>query len=132
MFKYHFYKHSLPLSITKLILPDAPTFNYNLDSDIVKEWLAHHSTGITRNTLSFKGPLFFLKHLPSIESRYTTNTSSYKMSVNNFKNCVKSFVFSIQSQGNKEEWEGQNTPLYNVPGIPRVNRKNILPKFYAE
>ena len=45
MFKYHFYKHSLPLLITKLILPDAPTFNYNLDSDIVKEWLAHHYIG---------------------------------------------------------------------------------------
>ena len=54
------------------------------------------------------------------------------MSVKNFKNWVKSFVFSIQSQGNEEEWEGQNTPLYNAPGIPRVNRKNILPKFYAE
>ena len=31
MFKYHVYKHFLPL-----ILPDSPTYNYNLDSASLK------------------------------------------------------------------------------------------------
>ena len=77
-------------------------------SKILENWLARHSTSIARNT--FKGPLFFFKHLPSIECRYTTKTSACKMS-KNFKSCVKYFVLVPKPQGNEGEWEGLNTPL---------------------
>ena len=42
-----------------------------------------------------------------------------------FKNRAKSLVYNIQCSGSAVEWEGQNTPLYYVPGLPRDHRENI-------
>ena len=52
--------------------------------------------------------------------------------VNLFKRHSKSFVFDLQTSGSQNEWEETNTPLYNVPGIPRTSRDNIPKISYAE
>ena len=130
MFKYNYFKHLLPLSVAEIILPNTPRPNINIDC--CKDWLTSHKTGVARNAVSFKGPLFFLKYLPCIESTYTQNIKSYKISVNTFKSYAKSFVFHLQSQGKEDEWEGQNIPLHYVPGLPRGSRINIPPLNYCE
>ena len=130
MFKYNYFKHFLPLSVAEIILPTAP--NPNIDNDGCKDWLASHQTGVSRNAVSFKGPLFFLKYLQQIESTYNQNTKSHYISVNTFKMYTKSFVFDLQSQGKEDEWEGHNIPLHYVPGLPRGSRMNIPPKKYSE
>ena len=116
MFKYNYFKHFLPLSVADIILPNAPRPNINIDC--CKDWLTSHKTGVARNAVSFKGPLFFLKYLPCIESTYTQNIKSYKISVNTFKSYAKAFVFDLQSQGKEDEWEpmgGTNIPLHYIP-----------------
>ena len=130
MFKYNYFKHFLPLSVAEIILPNAPRPNINIDC--CKDWLTSHKTEVARNAVSFKGPLFFLKYLPCIESTYTQNTKSYNTSVNTFKSYAKSFVFDLQSQGNEDEWEGINIPLHYVPGLPRGSRTNIPSINYCE
>ena len=51
---------------------------------------------------------------------------------NIFKKHTKSFVFKIQNSGDPNEWEGANTPLHNVPGLPRAKRENIPKASYIE
>ena len=129
-FKFNNCKKFLPLSVREIILPNAPRPNINIDH--CKDWLTCHKTDVSRNALSFKGPLFFLKYLPCIESNYTQNIKPHNISVNTFKNYAKSFVFDLQSQGKEDEWEGHNIPLHYVPGLPRGSRVNIKPKNYCE
>ena len=88
--------------------------------------MANNSTGKCRHTLSFKGPLFYLKYMPEIFEQFQkTYEKSKIVPLKQFKKYAKSFALDIQSCGRSEEWEGLNTPLYYVPGLPREHRKNI-------
>ena len=95
------------------------------DAENYKEWLAvaSYSTQKLRNALSFKGPLFYMKYFPEIMSQ-GSDINVY-MSINSFNIQAKSFVLNIQTEGRPMVWEGQNTPLYYVPGLPRSSRENI-------
>ena len=82
--------------------------------------------GKFRNNLSFKGPLFYLKYMPEIFEQFQkTYENSKIVPLKQFKKYATSFALDIQSCGRSEEWEGLNTPLYYVPGLPREHRKNI-------
>ena len=122
MFKYHYWKQYLPPTVAGIIAPGAPTPGCNPQNS--KKWINNHSVGILHNVLSFKGPLFYLKYMPEILATY--NNKFEERSVNmSFKKRAKPFLYNIQRSGSTMEWEGQNTPLYYVPGLPRQNRENI-------
>ena len=94
-------------------------------------WMARHTKDKSRNIISFKGPLFYSKYMPEIleknDIKYPCNAP-----VNLFKKHTKSFIFEAQTSDNPDEWEGRNTPLYNVPGLPRASRENIPKVSYIE
>ena len=90
-----------------------------------------HNKGKLRNVISFKGPLFYFNYVP----QFLESTSFKHPCVathNLFKKHTKAFVLNIQCNGSPSEWEGSNTPLYNVPGLPRVERENIPKVSYVE
>ena len=64
--------------------------------------------------------------MPKVLSTYKTETGNGML----FKNRAKSFVYNIQCSGSAVEWEGQNTPLYYVPGLPRDHLENIATVTY--
>ena len=45
--------------------------------------------------------------------------------INLFKKQAKSFVYKLQTEGRLDVREGKNTPLYYVPGLPRIYRKTL-------
>ena len=124
MHKYQYFRKCLPPLVSKIISINAPKYdNSNVDSEA---WMANHSSGKCRHALSFKGPLFYLNYMPQIFEQFqNTYKNSKIIPLKLFKKYAKSFSLNIQSCGNSEEWEGQNTPLYYVPGLPREHRKNI-------
>ena len=122
MHKLHNFKHCVPSLVASIVSTNAP--KPCLETENCTDWLASHSTQKLRNALSFKGLLFYLKYMPEIVSQ-NTETKSNNTTLNTFKAQAKSFVFKIQTEGRMEEWEGKNTPLYYVPGLPRSRRKNI-------
>ena len=90
-----------------------------------------HNTGKLRNAISFKGPLFYFDYVPQFWEK--TGLKHPCMATHKiFKKHAKSFVLSIQNTGSPSEWEGANTPLYNVPGLPRAKRANIPKVSYIE
>ena len=121
MHKFHNSRLLIPNLVANIISMNAPK-DIN-DAENCNEWLASHSTQKLRNALSFKGPLFYMKYLPKIMSQ--DSDRNVYMSVKSFKTKAKSFALKIQSEGRALEWEGQNTPLYHVPGLPRSSRENI-------
>ena len=121
MQKLHNFKYRVPSLVASIVSKNAP--KPGLEENCT-DWLASHSTQKLRNALSFKGPLFYLKYMPEIMSQ-NTETKSNNTTLNTFKAQAKSFVFQIQTEGRMEEWEGKNTPLYYVPGLPRNRRENI-------
>ena len=124
MNKLYNFKHCIPSSVASIISPSAPKpgeINENNAS-----WLHTHSTLQQRNTLSFKGPLFFAKY----KSEILAHCESINLPINSFKTQVKSFVYKLQTEGRPDVWEGKNTPLYYVPGLPRICRKNATQVSY--
>ena len=124
MHKYRYFSKTLPPLVSDIISSDAPKYDHsNLDSEA---WMANYLTGKFRHAISFKGPLFYLNYMPKIMERFHNyHENSINMPLKIFKKYAKSFALNIQSCGSLEEWEGQNTPLYYVPGLPREHRKNI-------
>ena len=59
--------------------------------------------------------------------KYLCNTSG-----NLFKNHAKCLIFEVQICDSQDEWEGTNTPLYNVPGLPRASQENLPKISYVE
>ena len=129
MHKYQYFRKILPPLVSNVISPDAPKYDHsNLDSEA---WMANHFTGKFRHVVSFKGPLFYLNYMPKILEQFQKfHKNSINMPLKIFKRYVKSFALAIQSCGSLEEWEGRNTPLYYVPGLPREHRKNIPKVLY--
>ena len=129
MHKYRYFSKTLPPLVSDIISSDAPKYDHsNLDSEA---WMANHLTGRFRHAISFKGPLFYLNYMPKIMERFhNCHENSINMPLKIFKKYAKSFALNIQSCGSLEEWEGQNTPLYYVPGLPREHRKNIPKVIY--
>ena len=124
MHKHRYFGKCLPPSVSEVISSNAPVYDHiNVGSEA---WMANYSTGKCRHALSFKGPLFYLKYMPEIFQKFqNTYENSKIMPLQQFKKYAKSFALDIQSCGTSEEWEGLNTPLYYVPGLPREHRKNI-------
>lgn len=118
MYKFHHFRHYLPPSIADLISPSAPVPGLNYEN--CTDWLTSYPQGKTRHTISYKGPLFYTKLMPEIREQWIDNPVF--VSVNGFKNSTKFFLQKIQSLGDSEQWEGQNTPLYYVPGLRGSNR----------
>ena len=129
MHKQNELKNLLPLPVLNIISPEAPKYN-NLNVNVLK-WMDNHATGKLRNTISFKGPLFYSNYVTQF-LKATGLKHPCIASINFFKKHTKSFVFNIQSIGSPSEWEGTNTPLYNVPGLPRASRKNIPTVSYKQ
>ena len=132
MHKYHNFRIHVPHFVSDIILKNAPRYSLTND-DNAKEWSSSHSSGKSRNALSFKGPLFYLRFFPEILELYKNNHNNniFPMPLKAFKKYANSFLINIQSSGNPEEWEAQNMPLNHVTGIPRRHRANIPEVFYG-
>ena len=125
MFKHTECNHYLPPSVSSIVLPAAPNPNRNFDCI---EWLSKHHSDKIRNALSFKGPLFYTTY----KSKITETCTLEYPSLFTFKRHAKALVFSQQCEGSVEEWEGRNTPLYYVPGLPRITRDHVFEESYQE
>ena len=117
----HDFKNLIPTPVNDIISPEAPKYNHG-NANII-EWMNRHNTGKLRNAISFKGPLFYFSYVTQHQCLATLNV---------FKKYTKSYVLSIQNSGSPIEWEGTNTPPYNVPGMPRSERENIPKISYKE
>ena len=118
MYKYYNLKHCMPTSVASIISPIAPNHTTSQEND--KEWFTNYPAGKHRNMISFKGPLFYKKYIADLENEHINNGSANKrpdISINSFKSHIKAHLLKIQSGGQPDEWEGQNMPLYHVPGI---------------
>ena len=131
MYKYHNLRQCIPQSVANIISPLAPYLDTSQYND--KKWLASHNTGKYRNSLCFKGPLFYNKYIADIQANYQNkNTLNIPiLSPKCFKNYAKSFMLKIQGKGDSEIWEGHNTPLYNVPGLARNSRNTVQEVSYT-
>ena len=68
MHKYRYFRKSLPPLVSEVISSNAPIYDHiNVGSEA---WMANNSTGKCRHTLSFKGPLFYLKYMPEIFEQF--------------------------------------------------------------
>ena len=129
MHKHNEFKNLIPPPVFDIISHEAPMYNH-INANII-EWMNRYNTAKLRNSISFKGPLFYLNYVPLFLEK-TRVKHPCLVSHNAFKKHIKSLVLSIQSSGNPIEWEGTNTPLYYVPGMPRAVRKNIPTASYIE
>ena len=129
MHKHNEFKNLIPPPVFGIISPEAPKHNH-VNENVVA-WMNRHNTGKLRNAISFKGPLFYFDYVPQFLEK-TDLKHPCMVTHKIFKKHAKSFVLSIQSTGSPSEWEGANTPLYNVPGLPRAERANIPKVSYIE
>lgn len=131
MFKYYNYNQYLPSSVSNIISPAAPKPDIIINNDHI-DWLSDHTTGRLRNAISFKGPLFSTHYMNEIIQSCADSVTSLIPSLNAFKRRTKIFLFEQQTQGIEDEWEGKNTPLFYVPGLPRGSRNNTGNVTYTE
>ena len=129
MHKHNEFKNLIPSPVYNIISPEAPKYNH-VNANII-EWMNSHKIGKFRNVISFKGPLFYFKYVPQFLEKTGLKHPCLATNIL-FKKHTKSFLFDIQSSGSPSEWEGTNTPLYNVPGLPRKERENITTVSYIE
>ena len=59
-----------------------------------------------------------------------TTKEIIKLPINLFKMQAKSCVQKFQMEGCCNEWEGKNNPLFYVPDLPRICRKNATEVSY--
>ena len=64
MHKYNEFRNLVPLSVSRIISPDALKNGRVNEKNIA--WMARHTTDKSRNTISFKGSLFYSKYMPEI------------------------------------------------------------------
>ena len=128
MFKYYNYNQYLPSSVSNIISPAAPKPDIIINNDHI-DWLSDHKTG----RLPKQYPLLSTDYMNEIihYSCADSGTSTIP-SLNTFKRCTKIFLFEQQTQGIEDEWEGVNTPVYYVPGLPRDSRNNTGNVTYTE
>ena len=74
MYKYHNLRQCIPQLVANIISPLAPYSDTTQCND--KKWFANHATGKQRNSLCFKGPLFYNKYIADIQASYHNNTSN--------------------------------------------------------
>ena len=129
MHKHDEFKNLIPLPVFDIISPEAPKYNH-VNANII-EWMNTHNKGKLRNAISFKGPLFYVDYVPQFLEKITLKHPCLAAH-NIFKKHTKAFCLTVQSTGSPNEWEGANTPLYNVPGLPREERENIPKVSYVE
>ena len=81
---------------------------------------------------SFKGALFYIHFKSTIFDSQSSVGKTDSPTLSMIKKRVKGLLFNVQCQGDENEWEGANTPPYNVPGLPRQKREITYHVNYAE
>ena len=104
MHKYYEFRNFTPLSVSRLISPDALKNGHVNEKTVA--WMAKYTTDKLRNAISFKGPLFYSKYMPEILDKIGI-THPCNVPVNIFKKHAKSFILECQSCDNIHEWGGQ-------------------------
>ena len=68
--------------------------------------------------------------MPEILAHSETTIEIINLPINLLKKQAKLFVLGLQAEGRSEGWEGKNTPLYYVPGLPRIRSTNTTEVSY--
>ena len=106
----------LPISILKLISPDAPTNTSTFETS--RNWLENFGTHIYRNSVFYKGPLLSIR-----DEFKELSTSIHKGFISAFKRRVKRTLFEIQSKGDEIEWVPENFSINYIPGLRKSTRE---------
>ena len=115
MDKVRFCPWLLPPSVCELIAENAPVLGATYES--CSEWLVRYGSPGYRGSLFFKGPLV------ASDARYCENlTRADTASPSAYKNSIKRILLQLQSQGEPDEWEACNFPLYSITGLRRSAR----------
>ena len=120
MYKYYNSKHHIPPSVASIISLNAPKHKSSQEND--NEWFKSYPIGKYRNVISFK-------YITDLENEHKNNGGKSirpDISINCFKTHTKTHMLKIQSEGQADDWEGQNMPLYQVPGIRHMYKTNGL------
>ena len=129
-----FFIESGILTVQSIILTNILTFMYRFYNKIQPniEWFNKHSMGKYRNTICFKGPLFYEKYIAEIQAKYQNiGTTIPIVSQKYFKTHTKALMLEVQGRGGSDEWEGQNMALYNVPGLVKSKRNTTKEVTYT-
>ena len=118
MSKIRNFPQCLPESIMNLISNDAPIPGSNHET--CHDWLSQFTTNLTRNSIMFKGPLFYSDLIHKL-----AHTDTFR-SLEICKNHIKKYLNLTQCSGDITEWSTTNMVLYNVPGLRKSDRKEPI------
>ena len=100
----------LPSSILETIPENSP--NFESTHETCENWLSTYNNIYYRNSVFFKGPLLM------VGSEIPNNMSPASLAnIASFKNNLKQSLLSIQNSGDTCEWQNNNFPLNNIPGL---------------
>ena len=114
--KAHNFPKILPVSISNLISPNAPTHKSTFESS--SDWLEKFGTPIYQHSIFYKGVLLYLR-----EEFNELPTSINKGYLKCYKNRVKCKLLEIQSKGDDNEWVPENFSINYIPGLRKSERK---------
>ena len=100
----------LPVSISSLISPNAPTHKSTFESS--SDWLENFGTPIYQHSIFYKGVLLYLR-----EEFNELPTSINKGYLKCYKNRVKCKLLEIQSKGDDNEWVPENFSINYISGL---------------
>ena len=108
MHKVNHFSQSLPSSLTETIKDNAPI--YGSTHETCDEWYNEFNNSYHRKSFFFKGPLLATNNLNIVPS-------NFPVPINTYKSRLKTKLLDIQNQGDTEEWQQDNFPLYCIPGL---------------
>ena len=110
MQKVYNYRSLLPRSIIETISDNSPYFEITHES--CEYWLSTYNNIYYRKSVFCKGPLLI------VGSEINKNLSPASLAnIASYKNNIKRSLLSIQTSGDTCEWQNNNFPLYNIPGL---------------
>ena len=120
MHRIHFYKSSLPPSVSALIPTSAPCPSDNRDHTLHKEWLDTYNTVVFRDSIFFKGPLLTM----TTENEQLLGNKCNMTNLHKYKQSLRKLLVEMQRSGGSDEWP--TFLLNNIKGLRQSNRQKVL------
>ena len=110
MEKIYNYRSLLPRSILETISDNSPDFESTHET--CENWLSTYNNIFYRNSVFSKGPLLM------VGSEITNNLPPASLAnIATYKSNLKQSLLNIQNGGDTCEWQNNNFPLNNIPGL---------------
>ena len=121
MHKLNNFPNLLPPSVRETIGANAPIRRVCSDHETCKDWLEIFGTNIFNKSISYKGPLLYVD---SVWDKIMTPSALLSMKA--FKRNVKRVLLELQGRGDAVEWQADNFLIYNISGLRKSARINLI------